>query len=395
MSKLPLSDIRVIEFAHAVMGPSCGVILADLGAEVIHVEPTKGDDTRRLRGFGSGYFTYFNRNKKSLAIDIKSTEGKEIIFSLLKKSDVLIENFGPQTMDRIGYGYSVVQEVNPRLIYCSLKGFLKGPYEHRPAMDEVVQIMGGLAYMTGPSGRPLRAGTSIVDITGGMFGVIGILSALRERDQTGKGTFVRSALFETTAFLMGQHMAHSSISGGPIPPMPERVSAWSIYQTFESSDGEPVFIGIISDRHWQRFCTCFDRLDLLSDERLGTNNQRISEKQWLIPEVSQTLSKFSKVEIIARCEESGIPFAPVARPEDLFEDPHLNAAEMLMKTKLPSGEYAKLPRLPIEMEDCQFGLRSQPPEIGEDTGSILSECGIKSEEVKSLIEKGIVTVPKK
>jgi crotonobetainyl-CoA:carnitine CoA-transferase CaiB-like acyl-CoA transferase len=227
-SQLPLQGLTVLEFTHAVMGPTTGLLLADMGAEVIHIEPPEGDSTRRLRGFGTGYFSFYSRNKKSLAIDIKSVKGKEIIYELAKKADIVVENFGPGTMDRLGFSFQKFEEINPRIIYCSLKGFLSGPYEKRHAMDEVVQMMGGLAYMTGRPGDPIRAGTSIIDITGGMFGYIGILQALYEREKTGLGKFVKSSLFETTAFLMGQHMAYGAITKMPVPPMPARVSAWSI-----------------------------------------------------------------------------------------------------------------------------------------------------------------------
>jgi crotonobetainyl-CoA:carnitine CoA-transferase CaiB-like acyl-CoA transferase len=277
---LPLEGIRVVAFTHAVMGPAAGLILADLGAEVIHIEPPTGDTTRRLKGFGIGYFAYFNRNKKSFAIDLKAPESKEILLKLIGSADILLENFGPGTIERLGYGYEELSKHNPRLIYVSLKGFLPGPYEKRVAMDEVVQMMGGLAYMTGPPGTPLRAGTSVIDINGGMFAVIAALTALYDRERTGKGTYIKSALFETTAFLMGQHMAVSAMTRQPVPPMPDRVSAWSIYQLFDTSDGQQVFVGIISEKHWALFCNAFGRQDWLDDPRLKTNNDRIAERDW-------------------------------------------------------------------------------------------------------------------
>lgn len=284
---LPLSGLRVLEFTHAVMGPTAGLLLGDLGAEVIHIEPPQGDSTRRLKGFGTGYFPFYSRNKKSLAMDLKSAEGRDIIGKLATTADILVENFGPGTMERLGYGYEAMRAINPRLIYLALKGFLSGPYEHRAALDEVVQMMGGLAYMTGPPGQPLRAGTSIIDIGGGMFGVMGILTALYERERTGQGTFLQASLFETTAFFMGQHMAYSALTDGNIPPMPARVSAWSIYRIFQTSDGESVFVGVTSDRHWERFCQEFKRPDWAADPRLTTNNGRIDAASWLLPAVEE------------------------------------------------------------------------------------------------------------
>lgn len=367
----PLHGMRVAEFTHAVMGPSAGLILADLGAEVIRIEPPGGDATRELKGFGSGYFTYYNRNKKSVCIDLKSDAGRATALDLIASCDVMLENFAPGTIDRLGLGWDEVSRLNPGLVFASMKGFLSGPYEQRIAMDEVVQMMGGLAYMTGPRDRPLRAGTSVVDITGGMFAVIGVLAALQERQHTGRGRQVRAALFETTAFLMGQHMAWSAISGKPVPPMPERVSAWAVYRTFTSADDQPVFIGIISDRHWQRFCTAFERGDLAEDTDLRTNNDRIAARQRLLPDLEAMFRRIPAADIMARCEGAGIPFAPIGRPEDLFRDPHLQESGRLLPTLLPDGEQAPLPGLPLEGEGFTPVMRRQPAPAGADTRSVL------------------------
>ena len=392
MEALPLSGLVVMEFTHAVMGPTCGLLLADLGAEVIHIEPPSGDETRRLKGFGTGYFPFYSRNKKSLAVDLKDPAGKAIIYQLAQRADILVENFGPGTMDRLGFSYEKMAEINDKLIYCSLKGFLSGPYENRHAMDEVVQMMGGLAYMTGPPGMPLRAGTSIVDITGGMFGLIGIMAALYERTATGKGKFVKGALFETTAFLMGQHMAYAAITRTPVPPMPARVSAWSVYRTFPTSEGELVFIGLISDRHWEKFCQAFERPDLASNPRLATNNTRIDERDWLLPDLEKMLVKFTKAEIIARCEAAGFPFAPIARPEDLFDDVQLNAGGSLLATTLPDGTQTKLPNFPVEYGGADFGLRSDPPRIGQHTAELLASLGYTPAQVEQLAQTQVVKV---
>jgi crotonobetainyl-CoA:carnitine CoA-transferase CaiB-like acyl-CoA transferase len=387
---LPLQNIKVLEFTHAVMGPTTGLLLADMGAEVIHIEPLEGDATRRLKGFGTGYFPFYSRNKKSLAIDLKSTEGKEIIYKLAQDADVVVENFGPGTIERLGFGYDVMKAINKRIIYCSLKGFLDGPYEKRHAMDEVVQMMGGLAYMTGRPGDPLRAGTSIIDITGGMFGYIGILLALYEREKTGEGVMVKSSLFETTAFLMGQHMAYGAITKKPVPPMPARVSAWSIYRIFETADDQQIFIGIISEKHWERFCMAFDKNIWLQDEKLKTNNDRITEREWFLPEVEATIKKFSKQQIIAKCEQADIPFAPIATPEDLFDDVQLNEGGSLINTTLPDGTVAKLPITPLIYNNQKASLQSNPPRIGEHTNNLLNEIGLNKEEIETLKKANIV-----
>lgn len=381
----------MLEFTHAIMGPSCGLVLADLGAEVIRVEPAPdGDPTRQLKGFGSGYYTCYNRNKKSFVVNIKTEQGKEIAHRLIGTADALVENFAPGTMDRLGLGYDELAERHPRLIYCSLKGFLDGPYEKRSALDEVVQMMSGLAYMTGPPGQPLRAGASIVDILGGTFGALGVIVALRERDHTGKGQLVKNGLFETAAYIVGQHMAYAALSDGPIPPMPGRMRAWSVYNPFKSRDGALVFVGITSDKHWQRFCEVFNRQDLLTDESLATNNQRVDAHQRLIPDLEAMFLGMSRAEILEKCEQAEIPFAPVNHPEDLFEDPQLNTGDSLLTTTFPDGTPTKLPNIPLQMSEHHFALRQQPPQINEHGRQILAQLGYDTNSLEEFVHQGIV-----
>lgn len=392
-NQLPLSGLRVLEFTHAIFGPACGLVLADLGAEVIKIEKPDGDDTRRLKGFGTGYFTFFNRNKKSVALDIKSSAGQTVVKQLLATTDVLIENFAPGTMERLGLGYEQLSTFCPRLIYCSLKGFLPGPYENRTALDEVVQMMSGLAYMTGPVGQPLRAGASVVDIMGGTYGALAVLVALREREHTGRGQLVQSGLFENAAYIMGQHMAYAAIAQQPVPPMPARVSAWAIYRVFKTAEGGQVFVGVTSDKHWQKFCEAFERPDLLADETLATNNGRIAQRERLLPELETFFAQLPKAEILRRCERAAIPFAPIARPEDLFADEHLAASGALFATRLPNGATAPLPRQPFSLETATLDLYAQPPQVGEHTAEILRELGYNPAEQNSLIASQAVSVP--
>ena len=346
MAILPLSDIVVLEFSHTVMGPSCGVLLADLGADVIRVEPAPdGDRTRRLHGFATGFFAYFNRNKRCICIDLKSPEGLAVAQDLVRKADVLIENFGPGTMDRLGLGWDAVHALNPRLMYCALKGFLPGPYEHRPSLDEIAQYMTGLAYMTGPPGQPLRAGSSVVDIMGGMFAVIGVQAALRERERTGRGQLIKSALFETTAFLMAQHMAGEAVTGRPPPPMPAREGAWGIYDPFETAGGEQIFVGLTSDRQWRRFCEHFARDDLLQNPAYKTNEDRVRARPELRPAVAAIVARHTLAELVELFDRIDIPFAPVAKPGDLFDDPQLNAGGRMLDVVFAGGVRAKIPRL--------------------------------------------------
>ena len=373
---LPLADLRVVEFCHTIMGPSCGFVLAELGADVIKVEAApNGDGTRRLVGFAAGFFPCFNRNKRSLLVDLKSERGVEIVKRLLERSDVLVENYGPGTLERLGLGEAAVAAINPRLVYCRLKGFLTGPYESRPALDEVVQYMSGLAYMTGFPGRPIRAGSSIVDIMGGVFGAVAILAALRERDRTGKGELVKSALFETAAFLVAQHMAAQAVTGTPPPPMTVRYPAWGVYETFATADETPIFLGITSDQQWERFCRALGREDLLGDPDFHDNNARCSAKEKLTPIIAEIMRAHAFSELTAIFERENIPFAPVATPGDLFEDAHLNSHAWLEETRLPDGRMTKLPGLPIEMDDHVLGKRMYPPKLGEHTEEILRELG--------------------
>lgn len=391
---LPLEGIKVLELGHTVMGPTCGLVLADMGAEVFKVERTgKGDDTRWLKGFGSGFFTYLNRNKKSVSIDLKSEQGREILHKLVAQADVLIENFGPGTVERLGVGYEVCREINPRLIYCSLKGFMPGPYQKRPALDEVVQMMGGLAYMTGPSGRPLRAGASVTDIMGGSYGVIGILTALYERERTGKGKHVQATLFESVAFLVGQHIAVEAVSGVTPPPMPERGRAWSVYDLFTTAENEQVFVGVTSDRHWQRMCDTFGFDDWADDERLATNQGRIDEREWFLPALAKRLGGLNKERLMELAEQAGIPFAPVNRPSDLADDPHMNESGSMVEVQTPEGERARLPKIPLRLDGESFDLRNQPPAIGEGSRELYRRLGYSDEEIDGLVEAGTVQLP--
>lgn len=374
--ELPLSGIRVIEFTHMVMGPSVGLILADLGADVIKVEPKGGDQTRRLLGSGAGYFPMFNRNKRSICLDLKSEAGKAAAIALVETADVLIENFRPGTLARLGLGHDDFATRHPRLIYCSAKGFLTGPYENRTALDEVTQMMGGLAYMTGPPGRPLRAGASVVDITGGMFGAIGILAALERRHRTGTGGEVKCALFETTAFLVGQHMAQEAVTGKAPRPMPDRISAWAVYDVFETREAdEQLFVGVVSDGQWIAFCSALGLNELLNDPTLATNNQRVEARDRILPVVRSTFAGMARAEAIEMLERLGLPFAPIATPSDLFEDHHLNAGGLVDLT-LEAGQETRLPGLPIELDGARMPRRLGLPQAGEHGAALLREAGL-------------------
>ncbi len=385
-----LSGIKVIEFTHMVMGPAAGLVLADLGADVIKVEPVGGDKTRRLRGSGAGYFSMYNRNKKSLSIDLKSAEGKALALKLIDEADVFIENFRPGALDKLGFGYEALSKRNPSLIYCSEKGFLDGPYSHRTALDEVAQMMGGLAYMTGPPGRPLRAGSSVIDVTGGMFGAIAVLAAMQDRARTGKGRHVSASLYETTVFMVGQHMAQYAVTGTPAAPMPARISAWAVYDVFDVKNDEKVFVGVVSDTQWVAFCKAFELTDWAKDESLKANNERVARREELIPPLRKLFATFTKDELMAKLETTGLPFAPIQKPEDLFADPHLKESGGLLDMTIPDGGEIALPAMPISIDGARPGLALNPPEIGEHSRDVLQSLGLSESEISDLISRGLV-----
>lgn len=386
---LPLAGLRVVEFTHMVMGPTCGMVLADLGAEVIKVEPIDGDRTRHLLGAGAGFFPMFNRNKKSIAIDLRSPQGAQAARRLCATADVVAENFKPGTMGKYGLDYASLSQANPRLIYVSMKGFLPGPYEHRTALDEVVQMMGGLAYMTGRPGDPLRAGTSVNDIMGGMFGAIGAMGALIQRGITGRGQEVQSALFENNVFLVGQHMLQYAITGQPASPMPDRVSAWAVYDVFTVRHGEQIFLAAVSDAQWKTFCTALGFADLYADPAYGTNNERVTQRPRLLPVLRERLARWTAGELAAIFEQHGLPFAPIRKPEELFDDPHLNATGGLAEVRLPDGARAgqttRTTLLPVTLDGQRPGVRMDPPQMGQHTREVLQQAGYSSQEIQDLI----------
>ena len=377
---LPLAGLRVVEFTHMVMGPTCGLVLGDLGAEVIKVEPIEGDRTRFLLGAGAGFFPMFNRNKKSIAIDLTQPEGAALARQLAATADVVAENFKPGTMAKYGLDYASLSATNPRLIYVTHKGFLPGPYEHRTALDEVVQMMGGLAYMTGRPGDPLRAGTSVNDIMGGMFGAIGVLAALIQRGITGRGQEVQSALFENNVFLVGQHMLQYAMTGQPAAPMPARISPWGIYDVFTVKDGEQIFLSAVSDAQWATFCDALGFADLKADPRYGSNNDRVRERPTLLPVLRERLAGWRAADLAALFERVGLPYAPIRKPEELLTDEHLLATGGLADMTLPdgprAGQTAKATLLPFTLGGQRLGVHRSPPPLGDATAELLTELGI-------------------
>jgi crotonobetainyl-CoA:carnitine CoA-transferase CaiB-like acyl-CoA transferase len=391
---LPLKGLRVLELGHIVAGPTAALILADLGADVIKIEnPDGGDQARRMPGAGSGYY-YFNRNKRSLAIDLKAPLGKELFRTLIKSADVCLDNYAPGALDRLGLGFDVMSADNPRLIHMAIKGFLPGPYENRPSLDELAQMMGGLAFMTGPPGRPLRAGASIIDIGAATYGVIGILAALYQRAETGRGQHITSGLFETTVFWVGQWMARAVATGQPSRPMAEVGQSirmgWGIFHLFDTADEAQVFIGVTSNQHWERFCGELELPELYADERLTTNEKRVAGQEWMLPKVREAVVRYTSLDLQKKLDKASVPYAPVARPDQLLTDPHLIASNQLLAVPMEDGKTGNLPKLPFSSSAYEFTLRRGAPGLGADTREVLEEAGIGAAEIEALLAAKVI-----
>ena len=383
-SSLPYAGLRMVEFTHMVMGPTCGMVFADLGAEVIKVEPPKGDNTRNLLGSGAGFYPLFNRNKKSLVLDLKTPQGRDAAMKLIATADIVSHNFRPETMAVQGLDYASLKQLNPRLIYIAMKGFLPGPYEHRTALDEVVQMMGGLAYMTGPIGQPLRAGTSVNDIMGGMFGAIAAMAALTQREKTGLGQEVQAALYENNIFLVAQHMLQYAVTGEAADPMPNRISSWAVYDVFTVKDGEQIFLSAVSDKQWMLMCYAFGWYDLKNDPLYSNNNDRVRERPRLLAQLRERFATYSAQELSTLFEKNGLPYAPIKKPHELVDDPHLLATGGLAPMTLPSGQQTNTVLLPFTMDGQRMGVRHNPPKVGEHSSDILQSLGYSAQEAAQL-----------
>ena len=373
---LPLNNIRVIEMSHMIMGPSCGMILAQLGAEVIKVEPTKGDKTRELKGMGTAFFPLFNRGKRSVVLDLTLMQDRVTFDALLAKADVFVENFRDGQLEKQGINVETLREKYPKLIIAGHKGFLSGPYEHRPALDEVVQMMSGLAMMTGSLEQPKRVGSSANDIMGGMFGVIGILAALLERQKTGLGKDIRVGLFENCLFMVAQHMVQYDMTAVPSVPMPDRVHAWPIYDIFNTLDGQKFFIGVVTDGHWLSFCQTFGLAAFLDDPRLQSATDRIGARAWTVPIVAEKMANQDIADLETTLDQLNIPFSRINRPEDMFNDPHVLRDGGLVTATDVNGQKFRSPALPIELDGQSLGADLIVPELGQHTADVLAELDV-------------------
>ncbi|MEA2940484.1 MAG: hypothetical protein QOD09_1013 [Bradyrhizobium sp.] len=371
---LPLTGVRVVEMTHMVMGPTCGMILAQLGAEVIKVEPSGGDKTRSLGGMGTSFFPLFNRGKRSVVLDLGKPADQETMHRLLASADVFLENFRDGLLDRQGLGAAELKRRHPHLIVAGHKGFLSGPYEHRPALDEVVQMMSGLAAMTGTKAKPQRVGSSANDIMGGMFGAIAILAALyQKRGGQAQGADIRIGLFENCLFLVAQHMVEYEMTGNRPRSMPEREHAWPIYDIFQTANGERIFIGVVTEGHWQSFCKQFGLKELLDDPGLRSTTDRILARGRIIPRVAEVIGRQNIAELSATLDRLNICFSPINRPEDLFDDPHVLRHGGLVNAINADGAAFRVPALPVEWNGAGLGEGLEVPALGADSAAILSE----------------------
>jgi crotonobetainyl-CoA:carnitine CoA-transferase CaiB-like acyl-CoA transferase len=359
---------------HMVMGPTCGMILAQLGAEVIKVEPPAGDKTRSLGGMGTSFFPLFNRGKRSVVLDFDKAEDRETMDRLLAGADVFLENFRDGQLDKQGLGPEQLRKKHPHLIIAGHKGFLSGPYEHRPALDEVVQMMSGLAAMTGTRERPQRVGSSANDIMGGMFGVISILAALyQKRGGNNNGADIRIGLFENCLFLVAQHMVEYEMTGRKPRSMPEREHAWPIYDIFETKGGDRIFIGVVTEGHWHSFCREFGLSEFADDPALRNTTDRILARARIIPRVAEEIRRWDAAELSAKLEGLNICFSPINRPEDLLQDPHVLRPGGLVQNVNADGKPFRVPALPVEWNGSNIGEGLRVPVLGADTEAIRAE----------------------
>ncbi|ADJ16871.1 CAIB/BAIF family protein (plasmid) [Halalkalicoccus jeotgali B3] len=396
---LPLSDISVIELGNIVSAPFASLLLADLGADVVKIErPGVGDLMRSAGESGEAVVNALNRNKRSLALDLQSDRGRKAYHDLASEADVVIENLGPGVADRLKIGYDDLKARNTDLVYLSIKGFHSGPYGDRPGMDMVAESMSGLAAMTGnPGGGPVRVGTSIADIGSAMYGVIGVLTALRERDRTGKGQLVDATLFESAAQWMGYWMTFADMTGQDHPPLGTSHPAFSLYDIFETTDSDRwVFVGVTSDRHWPAFCEAVDRPDLLADRRFETPESRFEHESELVSIAREELTGWNREELVDALLAEGVPAAPVNKPSELLNDEHLEESGMI----ITFGGYhngmekrLRTVKTPLSGDRIATEQRLDTPRLGEHSREVVAASGYDEAEIDDLLEEGVIELP--
>ncbi|RKL61245.1 CoA transferase [Thermoanaerobacteraceae bacterium SP2] len=374
---LPLSGVKVLDLSRVLAGPYCSMILADLGADVVKVEmPKKGDDSRAFGPFVNGesaYFMSINRNKKSITLNLKAPKGKEIFKNLVKKFDVVLENFRPGTMERLGLGYDVLKKINPGLIYAACSGYGQtGPYTDRPAYDAVIQAMGGLMSITGfPEGRPTRVGASIADITAGLFTTIGIMAALVKRKSTGEGDMVDIAMLDSIVAVLENAIARYEITGKVPGPIGNRHPSITPFESFRVSDGE-IMVAVGNDDLWAKFCQAIDKPELIDEPKFKTNPQRVENYDALKPILQSVMAQKSVDEWILILEKAGVPCSPINTIDRVVNHPQVMARDMIVKIHHPTAGEIKIPGSPLKFNNAKV-IFNPAPILGQHTDEILKE----------------------
>ena len=386
---LPLKGLKVLDFSHAADGPTCGLMLAQAGADVIKVEPLQGEPYRR--GLTTAVVYNANRNKRGLALNLQSTEGREIALKLAAASDIIIESFTPGVADRLGIGYAEIDRLNPRIIYCSVSGFGQtGPYSRRPAYDPVIQALSGFMATTGEAGRPpVRVAPGVIGLGAAFIASWGIALAVIARQQTGKGQHIDAAFLDTAIFFMSPIITGYSMSGFTMPRMGSANAVFVPYQCFEAAD-RYVFIGITHDRFWQAFCKALNFERLGSDSRYSTAEGRLLHRDGLVAELSVELNKLHSSEILAKLEAADVPCAPVKEVPEVIDDPQVAARGILIDMQYPGAGSIKLCNLPFQASGMEAAQPVRAPLLGEHTGEILAELGYSKAAIDSLVQKGVI-----
>jgi len=393
---MPLTGLKVLDLTRVVSGPFCSMLLADFGADVIKVEAPDGDPSRVTGILGAGenpYFVNLNRNKRTITIDMKQERGKEIVRRMALASDVLVENFRPGVMDRLGLGYKVLSALNPALIYAAITGFGKtGPYKDRPAFDFIAQAMSGFMSLNGDRTMPsLRVGIPISDTIAGLYAAFGILAALRERDRTGRGQEIQTAMVDGL-ISMFTFAAAAYFSTGQLPPRNGNDHmVVAPYGLFNASDG-PIAVAPSTEKNWQQLCTALGLENLMSDPRFDSAEKRREHRSEINALVESVIGGRTRQEWIALLNQAGVPCGPVNNLAQAFSDPQVLHQEMVIESAQPGGP-VKMPGFPVKLSSTPARLRKPSPRVSEHTVDVLQELGYREEEIENLIKTNVVSIP--
>jgi glutaryl-CoA transferase len=391
-----LDGIRVLDLTRALAGPYCTLMLGDHGADVIKVEmPGTGDETRdwappSIRGV-SAYYLSINRNKRSVTIDLKNSDGKRVLERLIEKSDVVVENFSPGTLARLGFPDERVRAINPRAILCHISGFGQdGPGRAWPAYDLIVQGMGGIMSLTGePGSDPVMVGVPQADMVAGMFAAFAIAAALHARERTGEGQVIDATMIGGQVALLSRQAARF-FADGTVPRPEGNVHASIVpYQTFRASDGH-INVGVANNALFERFCRALDLEELLEDERFTDNPKRVAHRREIVPIIERRVKTLTKAEVVRRLREANVPVGPINALDEVFADPVVRHLGLIAEVDHPAAGRVRAPGIPVRLSGTPPSIRRHPPELGEHTDEILREFGYATEEIAALRRDGAV-----